>query len=205
MTVDYKRQAATFRNEMRQQCGALLGIASGLLADGELNDREITFLRDWLNTADNVRLTWPGDVIYGQLQSYLQDGAITEDERTHLVSVLRNLIGGSLDDLADGGHVTSLALDEVDAITVPGSTFCLTGDFVFSTRKACELEIQRRDGIVLPNVTKKLQYLVVGGLGSPEWKHGGFGTKIERAIELKRAGTPILIVHEDVWSASIFG
>jgi NAD-dependent DNA ligase len=201
----YTRQAAAFRNEMRHQCGALLGIVQGILADGAINDAEIKFLRDWLRQADNVRLSWPGDVIYAQVESALADGVITTEERAHLSNVLQKLVGGTLDELADNQHVSELAFDEVQSIQVADRSFCLTGDFAYGPRNRCQDAVTQRGGIVLAGITKKLQHLVVGGLGSPEWKHGAFGTKIEKAMEYKRSGLPLLIVHEDVWAAAMFG
>ncbi len=201
----FTRQAASFRNEMRQQCGALLGIAQGMLADGELNDTEIHFLRDWLNSAETVRLTWPGDVIYAQIKAALEDGVVTLEERNHLVLTLEKLVGGALDELAAEPKVAALALDDVKTIPIAGHTFCLTGDFAYGPRRQCEILIEERGGQILPGITKKLNHLVIGGLGSPEWKHGSFGTKIEKAMTYKRDGVPLLVVHEDVWSASVFG
>jgi NAD-dependent DNA ligase len=190
---------------MRQQCGALLGIVQGILADGDLNDAEIRFLNTWLTQADNVRLTWPGDVIYAQVQNALTDGTITSEERIHLNTVLQKLVGGALDELAETRHVSELPFDEIGVIEVAARSFCLTGEFAFGPRATCEAAIQKRAGIVQPGLPKKLHHLVVGGLGSAEWKHGGFGTKIQKAIDYKRAGAPILIVHEDVWASAMFG
>lgn len=70
-------------------------------------------------------------------------------------------------------------------------TFCLTGDFVYGPRRFCEERIKTLRGTVLSNVTKKLRYLVIGSLGSPEWKHGSFGLKVEKAMKYKRDGMPI--------------
>ena len=50
-----------------------------------------------------------------------------------------------------------------------------------------------------------MNYLVVGLRGSGEWKHGSYGTKIEKAIEYKRAGLRLFIVPEDAWSKSLNG
>jgi NAD-dependent DNA ligase len=116
---------------------------------------------------------------------------------------LQELLGSSLDDIAAPTHAAVLAFDEVDKIRFEGSFFCLTGNFVYGPREICARAIEKRGGIVKDSVTKKLTYLIVGGLGSPEWKHGSFGTKIDLAMRNKRAGLPICVVREDRWVASL--
>ncbi len=198
----YQRQAAAFRNELRTSCGALVGIVQGLMADKHLNDQEIRFLHAWLKDAEVLALTWPCTVICAQVEAVLEDGIITEEERDHLAETLRQLVGGRLDEVAEASHVSELPLDRVDTVEVSGNIFCFTGDFVFGPRKNCEKAIEARGGSI-GGVTKKLHCLVVGGLGSQEWKHGSFGIKIEKAIQHKQAGVPLLIVHEDIWAASL--
>lgn len=199
----FARQGAAYANEMKRSLGALVGIAQGILADGKLVDEEIRFLDSWLTANGAIAAEWPGDVVHQRIRAVLADGVVTESERDHLVQTLQQLIGGSLEELAASAHVTSLAFDEVEHVEFPGARFCLTGDFVFAPREKCASEIERRGGAISDNVTKKLRYLVVGGLGSPEWKHGSFGTKIEQAIRYKREGLPILIVHENRWASSL--
>lgn len=201
MSNIYARQAITFRNEMRQSCAALIGIAQGLLADGELRDKEILFLRDWLARSQNIALTWPGNIIAGQIEQAIADGHISEEERQHLRNTLEKLVHGALDEAASS-PIATLALDEAVTIDIEGRSFCFTGDFAFGPRTTCEAAVLRRGGMV-GNVTKKLNYLVVGGLGSAEWKHGSFGTKIEKAIGYRSAGLPVCIVHEDLWATSL--
>lgn len=203
MSNFFTRQAGGYRNDLTRSLGALLGIAQGLLADRHLSDQEIMFLSDWLGANDVIATAWPGDVIYTRIKASLADGAISEAERTHLVDTLQKLIGGALDELAASTHVTQLAFDDAPRIEFPGALFCLTGDFVFGPRNVCEATIEKRGGMVGKSVTKKLRYLVVGGLGSAEWKHGSFGTKLEKAMSYKRDGANILIVHEDQWASSL--
>ena len=204
MTNIYQRQAASFRNELRTSCAALVGIVQGLLADEHLNDQEIGFLRKWLRDAESVSLAWPGSLVYAQVEEILSDGHVTEGERAQLTETLRQLLGGRLDEVAEAGDVSELPLDRIQQVEVTGKQFCFTGDFVFGPRRTCEEAIERRGGIV-GSVTKKLDYLVVGGLGSLEWKHGSFGTKIEKAVMYREGGCPVRIVHEDVWTASLRG
>jgi len=203
MSNFFSRQGAEYINEMNRGLGALLGIATGVLADRQLADAEIRFLHDWLANNSAIATSWPGDVIYSRIKTVLSDGHISEDERSHLIDSLQQLVGGTLSELAASTHVTQLLPYETPPISFTGASFCLTGDFVFAPRGACEAEISRYGGIIKSSVSKKLHYLVIGGLGSAEWKHGSFGTKIEKAIELKLDGAPIAIVHEDHWASCL--
>lgn len=203
MTNFFARRGAAYLNEMRRSLGALVGIAQGVICDRRLADEEIQFLNAWLTANDAIAAEWPGDIVHQRVRAALADGVITESERAHLVQILQQIIGGALEDIAASTHVTSLALDDVARVEFPGARFCLTGEFVFAPREKCVAEIERRGGTVIGAVTKKLRYLVVGGLGSPEWKHGSFGLKIEKAIRYRRDGSKILIVHEDRWAASL--
>ena len=95
------------------------------------------------------------------------------------------------------------AFDQPDAITYPQARFCLTGEFIYAPPDVCAAAIERRGGMISSAITRKLNYLVVGGLGSQEWKAGSFGAKVDKALEYKREGAPILILHEDRWVASL--
>ncbi len=203
MTNFFKRQSASFRNDLNRSLGALVGIAQGLVCDRHLNASEITFLKQWIEANEIISLTWPGDVVYARIQAVLADGIVTDVERAHLLDTLQKLIGGSLEELESTTHVSELMFDPVTTLEFSGRVFCLTGDFVFAPRSVCAAAIEERGGAVVGSVTKKLNYLVVGGLGSPEWKHGSFGTKVEKAVALKRDGLPIRIVHEDHWANSL--
>jgi len=203
MSNDFARQAIFYENELKQSLGVLTGIATGLLADRTLNDSEIQYLYDWVTAHDEVAFAWPGDILHQRVKAVLADGIITEAERAYLVETLQQLIGDSPDTVSQAAHVTELAFDEAGPVVFDGCTFCLTGNFVYAPREACEAEVTKRGGIVKSGVSKKVRYVVVGSLGSPEWKHGSFGTKIEKAIELKRQGAPIVVVKEDRWVVAL--
>jgi NAD-dependent DNA ligase len=187
---------------MSRSLGALVGIAQGLVCDSQLNDQEIRFLDNWLNENQAIASIWPGDVIHARIRQALSDGVVTDAERLYLIETLQELVGGPSETLAGREHVTELGFDEVERIDFPDQNFCLTGNFIYGPREACEEATSARGGI-LSTVTKKLRYLVVGSRGSIEWKHGSFGTKFEKAIQYKRAGCRILIVHEASWAASL--
>lgn len=203
MSNFFARRGAAYINEMNQSLGALLGIATGHLSDAHLSDSEIAFLHNWLEQHSALAASWPGDIIHSKVRAILADGHVSEEERAHLTDTLQKLVGGQLEQLAASTHVTQLAFDEVAKIEIPGRTFCLTGDFAFAPRSKCEEAISERGGSVKSGVSKKINYLVVGGLGSAEWKHGSFGTKLEKAMTYKREGVPILIVHEEIWTQAL--
>ena len=52
-------------------------------------------------------------------------------------------------------------------------------------------------------VTKKLNYLVIGSVGSDFWRHSSFGTKIVKAAQYCEDGVGIAIVSEAHWVARL--
>ncbi len=200
--MSFTRVIAYQRNQFVRGCGSLMGICSGLIADRELNDREVHYLRDWLKANEGMTAAWPGDVLFERVQEVLADGVITHGERAHLVETLEKICGGEIEDLAKG-VVNQLAFDERPLIRFPGARFCVTGDFVYGPRERVHATIEERGGVIINNINKKLNYLVVGLRGSEEWKHGSFGTKIEKAMEYKRSGVALVIAREDDWAAAL--
>jgi hypothetical protein len=200
--MSYSRVIGADRNRLVQSCGSLLGIASGLLADADLNDAEIGFLQRWLEGNDAIRGQWPGDILYDQVQGILADRVITDVEREHLIGTLKEICGGTLD-LGPQAGANQMAFDEGVPITFTRMNYCVTGEFVFGPRGRVEEMIESRGGVLVKGITKKLNYLVVGLRGSEEWKHGSYGTKIVKAVEYKRAGLPLFIIGEDAWSSAL--
>jgi NAD-dependent DNA ligase len=186
---------------LKQSLGELLGLARGLMADQELSNSEIRFLRDWLEERYEMTSSFPGNVIYDRIREVLEDGVVTEEERSHLVDTLNMLIEDRLEDLAEQVDLTELWFDEVGLIEFNKARFCLTGNFVFGPKEVCKTAIEKRGGIVNPSVGDQVEFLVVGGLGVDEWRTGGLGTEIESAMRLRATGKPVKIIPEDSWIA----
>lgn len=200
---EWARNAKRYENEFRQSASLLVGIAAGLVADRVLNDGEIQFLHDWLESHDEIASGWPGNIILARVRDVLKDGIITEGERQYLLVTLDELIGATNGMPSTSQLVTQLAFDEPASVRIDGNAFCLTGDFVYAPRAVCFRAIEERGGIVKKDVSRQIDYLVVGSLGSPEWKHGSYGTKIDRAMELKGGGGRPFIIREDAWAAAL--
>lgn len=192
---------------LKKSLGELLGLARGMLADQELSNSEIEYLQAWL--ADHAEMTrsFPGNVIQGRIEEVLEDGIITEEERSHLVDTLHELIEGRLEDVSGQLDVTELWFDEAGEIDFDHSRFCLTGNFVYGPIRVCAMAIEERGGEVEATLSEAApaepQFLVVGALGVDEWREGGLGRKIESAMRLRAAGAAVKIIPEDSWAAQL--
>jgi len=184
---------------------SLLGICTGLIADGQLNDAEIRFLSLWMKENDEVLLHWPGDIIAQRVTAVLQDGAITEEERKDLLETLTSLTGihfvenGSSEPEAPA----TLPIDDSAPVIFVDKEFCFTGKFIYGTRNACTGTTTVLGGIVADRVGKNLDYLVIGSLTNPTWAYEAHGRKIEQAaINRAKTGKP-QIVSERHWTSAI--
>lgn len=64
--------------------------------------------------------------------------------------------------------------------------------------RCSNLEVKNnKEGIFNDNVVKTTEYLLVGNEGNPCWAFSCYGRKVEKAMELRKKGVNILIVHED--------
>lgn len=184
----------------------LVGLCRGLLADGHVNQQEAEFLKGWIErNADFVGM-YPFDRLYRQLTEIMRDGFLDHDESADLMDTLVRFVGGETHDAAaeTASLSTALPLDDPEPVIVyPGSLFVVTGTFSFGVRSAVCQEIESRGGLSGSSPTKKTRYLIIGDLGSRDWKHSNCGRKIEKAIQLRDEGCPLAIVSERHWSATL--
>lgn len=200
MKDDFSVVGATESRLLRRSCESLIGICSGLVADGDLNDKEIIFLSTWLAENESIARTWPGEVVFAKIREVLADGIVSPEERAYLVNILEQLAGGSFAETgAVGFSSNGLPTDDSVEVEIPGRLFCFTGQFLFGTRASCEKAISARGGSAASNITQKTHYLVIGELASRSWKNTSHGTKIESAVGLQAQGVPICIISEAYW------
>ncbi len=84
-----------------------------------------------------------------------------------------------------------------DHFEVKGKSFCLTGDFRYGEKTDVELFILAHGGCVATQVTRQLDYVLVGAYGSPLWAYGNYGTKVKKALDYKMAGCNMHIILEE--------
>lgn len=186
----------------------LEGFLHGILADGEMNDEEIYSLRRWLNTYRCLCGTYPYDEIHALVEAILADGIITDDERNMLLSYCANFIDTNATSGISDEELENLRqiyqIDGICAVDVQidliGNEICFTGTSSRATRNEIAAAITAHGGTFHNSVTKKTRYLVVGDDGNPCWMFACYGRKVEKAVQLRKQGLPIQIVHEsDLW------
>ena len=173
----------------------LMGFLTGVASDGVLNDQEIAALSAWLDKHSAIRDTWPASVIIERLAFILEDGVVTEEERADLLKSLQHVTAVNPRSIRFDSS-TEVWEDKVDQVSLPNSTFCLTGDFVSGDRNSVETMLKLRGASISTNVNKTVDFLIIGTLASRDWLYTSHGRKIEKALLLKREGSGISVITE---------
>lgn len=186
-----------------RQVDELIGLVKGVLADGHVAEGEARFLLDWLTTNVDARDTWPASALYPRLARALSDDRLDADEESELLALLAQTVGGNAPARGEASMATALPLDDPPPeVVFAGRTYAFTGKFYAGTRDWCELQVTQRGGAIA-SVSKKLDYLVIGEIGSRDWIHSTHGRKIEKAVELRNGGARLAIVSERHWQARL--
>lgn len=197
-----------YYNMITSSIQQLEGILHGLLADNVLLDEEIEQLAIWMEDHDFLKSTYPFDEIDSLLVSARQDGVISDDERNMLKAFFANFIDTRISYNINEFEVKNLqnkySVSGICAVSpeliFAGKTFSFTGTSSRAKRNDIAELIVNKGGLFNNNVTKKTDYLIVGGEGNPCWAFSCYGRKVEKAVQLRKEGAPIVIVHEnDFW------
>lgn len=186
------------RDNLKKHLEHLLGLCRGVVADRALNEQEVVYLDTWIKDHEDLAGTWIAERLQERMQAVLADGVVDVEEANDLIATIDQLIGGGLEDGIVSG-AASFPLAESASVAIPGASFCFTGRFLQHSRNACHQTTRERGGTIVKNVTRSLDYLVIGSLASRDWRYTSHGTKIEKALDLNDRGAGIAIVMEDSW------
>lgn len=201
---DYAMMKSQQQRRITKALEHLMGLINGLTADKHLSDEEIMYLDVWLKENPEVANCWPGDVLSCRVKGILNDGVIEPAERTHLMTFMQSISGNSFAETGSSApDVAEIETDDGVVIQFDGCLFCFTGEFVYGTRACCERAIISRGGDAVSNVTKKVDYVVIGSRISPNWAHTSFGRKIQRAMDLKGDGHHVNVITESYWAGHL--
>lgn len=181
----------------------LNGLCKGLISDRVLNNDEIKYLDWWLTQNGALKANYPGKELFNLVKEILKDGEISVEESTTLHKALIDFTGCDLDSGTVDGLSTRLPLDEGTEVAIEGKVFCLTGVFLAGKRSAIENQIERIGGLLSSNVTKKIDYLVIGTLSSRDWRYSSHGRKIEKAVAYRDEGIELRIISEEMLIESL--
>lgn len=178
----------------------LIGFVRGILADGHLSGQEVLALERWFKANPDLWHEFPCNLLLTRLLKATADGHVDEDEIRDISEMLTLLIGEQSGSVEGASMATALPLDNPEPpLVFQDRGFVLTGKFAYGPRSVCEEAIAGRGGVCLSAISKKTNILVIGTLGSRDWRESTHGRKIEKAVEYRDNGIPLVIVCENHW------
>lgn len=191
-----------YYNGVTSDLQILHGICHGILADGVIDDKEVRDLEKWLEENTHLSTYYPYDEIRSLILSIVSDGKIENEEKLVLKAYLNQFvnlenkeieeqINRETNDINISGHCTSDPEIELD-----GKIFCITGVLKSGNRASLEKRISDLGGIPTKRLTKKTDYLIVGDNGNQAWAFACYGRKVEKALDLRKNGHKISLIHE---------
>ena len=188
------------KNIQDRQIDTLIGLSKGLIADDKVNQAEAEFLLNWLiqnkQSSDNPIIV----NLLNRVSEMLEDGILDKEESAELLKIL-STVSGETSEVGELAKTMSLPVSTpIPSVIFKGMSFLFTGTCAFGNRKQCQEATDSLGGINAKSVTKSLNYLVLGTYVTDSWAHENFGRKIEKAMEYRENGIPIVIITENHWA-----
>lgn len=183
----------------------LVGICTGILADGVVNESEASFFAEWLRAHAPEEPVWPFTDVLRRVERIFADGVCDAEERAELQAVMEALCGYSdaqpaVPTAAPLSTSLPLCNPQPHPFFFDGKQFVVTGKFAYGARSAVFEAIEARGGIPTDAApVRTTDYLVIGVFASRDWVNTSHGRKIEKAVQLRDKGTGIRIVSEAHW------
>lgn len=185
----------------------LHGLMAGIAADGVVTAQELQELREWMETVENLKGTWPYDEVDSLITHVMSDGHIDQEEHKFLITFTEGFLHSTASLLVETPFQEDLIRHGICAmqpeVSFPGKVFCVTGSSPGASRREIETVIAQLGGKPHARVLADLDYLVVAAERTHSWAFSCYGRKVEAAMALRRSGAPLTIVHEsDFWDAA---
>ena len=197
-----------YYNGITSDLQQLQGILHGLLSNGDLNDDEIFNLHTWLSDNEHLNTYYPYDEIRSLVLTIVSDKKIDEEERIILMAFIKQFVELKNDSIKETvekltADVSIAGICAIDPeIVFENKTFCITGILSRGTRNELQTAIRSKGGIPVNTISKKSDYLVIGDTKNACWSYACYGRKVEKALDLRKSGHTIILVHEyDVFDA----
>lgn len=152
----------------------------------ELSPENVFTIDKWLNRHAEFLEKYPFADIYRSINMVLEDGIVEDSEIEYLKKLFIVLV-----------NPTSAQTHENETLEIAEKNICLSGDFTHGSKADVGEELAKYGAIITKSVTQKTDYLIVGDLGSQNWRCGNYGNKIKKALELQQKGKGIEIYNEN--------
>lgn len=203
-----KLRSTEFFDKTTADIQRLHAVLGGIASDGVITEAELKGLSDWLSEHEHLKTCWPYEEVVSLITGVLSDKKIDSVEQkilkeffTEFVSILdsRTIVSPKL---TVNGNVVGLCA-VCPEITFFGSKFCFTGTSFKYTRSDFSQLVKQLGGEVVNSVSAKLDYLIIGADGNPCWAYACYGRKVEKAVELRKTGSRLLLVHENDFHGAV--
>jgi NAD-dependent DNA ligase len=199
-----KIKLISLRRNWTKKLESVFGVCAGLMADNQLNADEIGFFYQFLLDNQELLKEWPYWMFANKINDILEDGIITQKEKEDLETMIREFLGGTLQETgATSGLSTMSGVDYEADIIFKDRVFVLTGQFKFGKRFDCSAVTQAHGGTVKDTISSNIDYLVIGNLGSDHWIEANYGRKIQKAQDVNNTGGNIIITSEICWEKAL--
>lgn len=198
------QEAAFYRDiqdsDQQSKLSQLIGILSGISADGIINDSEIEYLSDWLKQNKSTFRDWPASELVTRIQTIIADDYISNEEMQELSAIIQEVTGRNFSD-SEFAHGMGIAFleDNVESLELKGKNICFSGRFVSANKSLLKAIAETEGAIILPDVDHTIDILVLGSMASKDWLASEHGRKIQQVLNLKAKGRSVIIVTEKTW------
>ncbi|MHB8903083.1 MAG: hypothetical protein ACYC6Y_30345 [Thermoguttaceae bacterium] len=179
----------------------LHGIMAGITADEVISADELRGLSVWLSDHEHLRMCWPYDEVDSMITQVMADGKIDREEHDLLAKYFLEFVA-ILDKktIVRPKVLSETSLTGLCAvcpmISFVGSSFCFTGASKKYSRTEFGNVVRLLGGNVVSGVSADVDFLVIGANGNPCWAFACYGRKVEKAVELRKQGARLQLVHE---------
>ncbi|GLU55198.1 hypothetical protein Dfri01_46590 [Dyadobacter frigoris] len=180
----------------------LTGLVSGIVADRNINVKEVNELNLWIQENSFLAGTWPFDDLLTNVRKIILEGFITPKLHDDLLRFCDSVNVIPVNGETNGKKLVAAVSEEKVQILIQESSFCITGASKLYTRRQIAEIVELHGGVMQDSVSGKLNYLVVCDDKNACWAFASYGRKVEKAIQLKTKGKgPAVIYEEDLFDS----
>jgi hypothetical protein len=206
MTSPPAGRARKLADQQRVERGLseMIGLVRGVIADGTVSADEAGRLAAWTREHPEIAARWPANLLARRLDQIFRDGRVDSKERRQLGALLGQLAENPAGLGSGFAPATDLPISRPEPeVVFEGSTFVFAGELAFGPIRACEREVEELGGRCERAVSRRTDFVVIGGLSALEWCQSGFGEVMDEVVQHRARGAEISVISEDHWAMAV--